>query len=184
VDAKTGMEKGFVNLSLYKWLPEELFYLYFETSVPVHVGLYQDYPNTTMATRKVLPDTNFPDSFKTIMPGGPYKFPILMKMDKTNEAEFMSIVFVAAGTQPMAINETPKDAGSGSPPEDGVARYQKAMEEINKKARKSAKARFNVAQQPMLTPMQIQTPVMNPDEVAVCAFGPEHYGFIQLKLFK
>jgi len=175
-DKETGQ---FVNLSLYKWRPKERFYLYFESAVPVHIGLYQDYPNTTNPTRKVLPDTNYPDSFKTIMPGVPYRFPILMEMDNTNEAEFMSIVFVSAGTEPLVINQPPEKPGSGSPPEDpnAVARkYQGAIDSIATKAR--AKARFAPVQ-----PTTVMTST-SPDDVAVCAFGPENYGFIQLKLFK
>jgi hypothetical protein len=182
----------YVHLSKYKWQKKERFYLYFESAVPVQIGLYQDYPEASdpnKKTRQVMPDPAFPDSYQTIMPGQPYRFPILMEMDDNLEPEYMAIVVSAVAGLDQVINKP--DPGTGTDP-GGATRLAKAQKEgidkLYKDIKGKPKARFNASVDPVDPNKPVdpgsKTSSKSPDDVAIIAFGPENYGYILLKLHK
>jgi hypothetical protein len=194
---KDGRETGqAVHLEKYKWQRKERFYLYFESAVPVQIGLYQDYVGDRAPERR-LPDGKHPESYKTLMPGRSQRLPVLLEMDDNLHDELMSIVAVVAGSQPeLSINqpEKQKPEKQTPPKEEKVAvvtrarSHGEAMDTISRKCRAGNK-RFRATSQFLDVSNQVADPgsqviSTNPDDVAIIAFGPETFGYIQLKLHK
>jgi len=200
----SGKESGtFVCIPKYKWHSNEYFYVYLESTTPIQVGFYQDYPENGMITktRQVLPDPNFPESYGTVVPGQAFKFPTLIKMDDSQEPEFMAIVCSVAGSSSdSVINAVSPMVGGDTT--GGVLRgpalataQQKGIDAIKTKAAGSANGRFmgvvpsvdpsNLSTAP--TPSSISLPATSttsPDDVSVIQFGPEKFGYTLFKLYK
>ncbi len=97
---RTGREiSGPINIALHDWEPNDYLYLYFETARPILINLYQLYPETGYPNqgekRVVLPDRNFPQSFRPIQPGGAVRLPILLKLDNTRVDETIAVNVLA-----------------------------------------------------------------------------------------
>jgi hypothetical protein len=99
-----------VNLSAYGWSRKEKFTLFFESARPVHVGLYQVYPDKGQE-RQVLPDQGFPESNRPLPAGKAVALPIQLQMDATDDDEVMriSLITVGAPEEPPAPNRTRVD---------------------------------------------------------------------------
>jgi len=102
----------FVNLTKHKWQRSEQFYLWLETAVPIQLAFFQNYPEGRPPSRQVSPDQRFPSTFATIMPGVPYRFPVLIQMDDDLRDEQVSIVVVRADAQVLPINGATMVSGS------------------------------------------------------------------------
>ena len=98
------LDGRFVNLTKHKWQRGEPFYLWLETAVPIQLAFFQNYPDGRPPSRQVSPDERFPSTFATIMPGKPYRFPVLIQMDDDLRDELVSIVVVRADAQVLPIN--------------------------------------------------------------------------------
>lgn len=102
-----GQPGPFVNLVKHKWQRKERFHLWLESAVPVQLALFQNYPEGRPASKQISPDPRFPQTFATIMPGQPYRFPVLIEMDDDLRDELMSLVVVRADTQVLPVNGAP-----------------------------------------------------------------------------
>ena len=98
------LDGRFVNLTKHKWQRSEQFYLWLETAVPIQLAFFQNYPEGRPPSRQVSPDQRFPSTFATIMPGAPYRFPVLIQMDDDLRDEQVSIVVVRADSQVLPVN--------------------------------------------------------------------------------
>jgi hypothetical protein len=200
---KDGKETGqYVCIPKYKWHANEYFYVYITSATPLQVGFYQDYPENGMITktRQVLPSPEFPESYQTVLPGQPYKFPTLIKMDDSLEPEFMAIVCAIPGSSPdLEINKLHPRTGSGN---DGAVRLAKAQQEgmdaVRGKALKSPKGRLtgvvpsidpsNIPLGSMPDPnsqvTDLKTTSTNTEDVSVIQFGSQNFGYTLFKLYK
>ena len=109
-----GQGGAYVNLTKHKWQRRERFYLWLETAVPIQLAFFQNYPEGRPASRQVSPDVRFPETFATIMPGAPYRFPVKIELDDDLRDEQMSLVVVRADSQVLAINGAPISSESAS----------------------------------------------------------------------
>lgn len=101
---KKGKPGKLVNLMKHRWNPKERFYIWVDAAVPVQMSLFQNYPEGRPASRQVSPDEKMPETFGTIMPGKPYRFPIMIAMDDDMRNELMSIVFVRSDAASLPSN--------------------------------------------------------------------------------
>lgn len=104
---QAGNEGPFVNLTKYKWSPNQRFYLWLETAVPIQMAFFQNYPEGILPSRQITPDERFPETFGTIMPGRPHRFPVLLAMDDNLINEQVSIVVVRADCNALPVNGGP-----------------------------------------------------------------------------
>ncbi len=88
--AATGQK---VNLTKHRWNPKERFWLWIESAVPLQMAVFQNYPEGRPRSRQVSPDERFPKSFDTIVPGKPFRFPVMFQMDDDLRDEQVSFVF-------------------------------------------------------------------------------------------
>ena len=102
-----GQPGPYVNLEKYPWHRMERFYLWLETAVPLQLALFQNYPEGRPPSRQISPNLAFPQTFATIMPGVPYRFPVMLAMDDDLRDELLSIVVVRADAQVLPINGAP-----------------------------------------------------------------------------
>ena len=107
-----GQAGPYVNVVKHKWQRRERFYLWLETAVPIQLALFQNYPEGLLPSRQVSPDERFASSFATIMPGGPYRFPVLFKTDDDLRDEQVSLVVVRSDAQVLPINGAPVASAS------------------------------------------------------------------------
>ncbi len=84
------------NPNKRKWTNKEQFYIHVQTSVPVYVSLYQNYPDSRPASRQIYPDKKYPEGFKVLQPGQGTRLPVLFETDDDMRTEIMSIVVVRA----------------------------------------------------------------------------------------
>lgn len=85
----------YVNPRTYHWAPNEVFYVHVETAVPVYVSLYQNFSGG-IPSKRVYPDTRFPDSHRMLMPGKGTRLPVAFQMDANFLPEYMSMVVTRA----------------------------------------------------------------------------------------
>jgi hypothetical protein len=184
-----------VHLEKYKWQRKQRFYVWFESAAPVYVGFWQDYDGKA-PSRKVLPDERFPQSYSAILPGQPFRFPVLLEMDNDLNNEFMSIEVVLANNPDVPINKpnaVDMNPPPGMPPglDKGIMKkHDQAMVDLMAKARKDPRFKFNPTpdgMNPMVPPSVPPPPPgqqFNPDEVAIIAVAREGFSHIQLRLKK
>lgn len=84
------------NPNKRKWSNKEQFYIHIQTSVPIYVSLYQNYPDSRPASRQIYPDKKYPEGFKVLQPGQSTRLPVLFETDDDLRTEIMSIVVVRA----------------------------------------------------------------------------------------
>jgi hypothetical protein len=178
-----------VHPEKYKWHPKERFYLWFETSSPVYVALYQNYQE--QPTRKVLPDEKYPLSYSAVLPGQPYRFPIKLEMDDNLHKELMSIVLVAGTSPDININQNKPQVlvmnpGDNQPVLDKGAKmkFAEGMDKAYKDMHGKPNAKFNPSTQDDQQNPSIRPVSDRPDDVAVICIGRENSGYVQLTLFK
>ncbi len=104
----------YVNLTKHKWQRKERFYMWLQTAVPIQLSFFQNFPEGRPKSKQISPDPAFPDTFSTIMPGAPYKFPVLIEMDDDLRDEQMGIVVVRADSQILPINGGTATATAGT----------------------------------------------------------------------
>src|SRR5262249_8898322 len=94
-----------VSLSGYEGRPNERFYLCFETTAAVRFGFHQTDPGKEPIL--ILPKPKHTKSYETIMPGKPYKLPVLLKMLDTDDDEVvtLSVVVVGSGPDPDPVGD-------------------------------------------------------------------------------
>lgn len=85
-----------VNPTRKKWDNKEKFYIHIQTSVPVYVSLYQNYPDSRPVSRQIYPDKKYPEGFKVLQPGQSTRLPVLFETDDDMRDEIMSLVVVRA----------------------------------------------------------------------------------------
>jgi len=103
----------FVNLQKHKWQRNERFYLWIDTAVPLQLSIFQNYPDGRPASRQVTPDPRFPATFATIMPGRPFRYPVMLKVDDDLRDEIISIIAVRADAGVLPCNGAQAVAISG-----------------------------------------------------------------------
>src|SRR5262249_39432661 len=86
-----------VNPAKYAWSPGEHFYLYCESAVPAHVGLYIDEADNR--ARKLLPDEKAPGSFDVLKPGTPQRLGPLLEVPDNERDQTLELVVTLAGGQ-------------------------------------------------------------------------------------
>jgi hypothetical protein len=104
-----GQPGAFINLTKHKWQRKERFFLWLETAVPLQLAVFQNYPQTQglVPSRQVSPDERFPETFGTILPGQPYRFPVMLEMDDNLIDEIVSFIVVRADAAVLPINGAP-----------------------------------------------------------------------------
>ncbi len=192
-----------VHLGKHRWAPKELFAIFFETSVPVQIGFYQDYEREPggeepRPSRQVLPDPRMPESYQTVQPGKPFRFPVNIRLDDNYKDELMSLVIVTAGDyQDLPPKKDPKTDPKKDPAktagENHVVfgkRYHDALDQMAKyvRAPSNPKARFNStattsrdASDPDMTASEFST---DHDDVAIIATSAQRYGYLQIRIRK
>jgi hypothetical protein len=113
-DDKGTQTNQFVPIEMYKWHPDERFYFWVESPVPVQLSLSQYY-NISAAEAKdpklVSPNPAFPNTYATVAPGQPFRFPQLFKCDHTQRDEFVTLTVIQAGAP------VPAPPSPGQPPQ-------------------------------------------------------------------
>ena len=86
-----------IDPSVYRFSPNEEFFVHVEAAVPVFVLLYQNFP-PKKGKEAILayPVQRFPSSFHVLNPAARTKLPVKFAMDDEYEAEYMSIVVARA----------------------------------------------------------------------------------------
>jgi hypothetical protein len=91
-------------LQKYRWQRSERFYLWLDTAVPLQLSIFQNYPDGRPESRQVTPDERYPATFATIMPGRPFRYPVLLQADDDLRDEIVSIIVVRADTGVLPCN--------------------------------------------------------------------------------
>ncbi|EMI53517.1 hypothetical protein [Rhodopirellula sallentina] len=99
-----GTPGPYVNLTKHKWERKQRFHLWLDTAVPLQLSFFQNYPEGRPKSKQISPDPQFPSTFSTIMPGAPYKFPVMIEMDDDLRDEQMSIILVRADANILPVN--------------------------------------------------------------------------------
>jgi len=216
VDPSTNQGTGqFVNMAKQPWKRNDRFYLWFETSSPVYVSLFQVYPGAQKAAgdrqRQVMPDSKFPESLKAIPAGTRTRFPVMFKMDDTNDPESMAILvqqtnatMTDATKNGDAVVDAPvmNNPGAGAPPATGggvqtggddtavgggdqavfrANRNRQILARFQSNPQSRERARFNAVSTPDPTSPVVST---NPEDVCVIALTQFATGFLEITLIK
>jgi hypothetical protein len=178
-----------VHLAKYVWGPKEKFAIYFETATPVQVGFYQEF--TGAEPKLVLPNTEFPDSYKTVKAGTPYRFPVDIELDDNTDEEIMHIVVVASG---CFENLPPQqhEQQVNKPAQHHAVFGRKYTDALNKKfaeARRSTRFRATTsgdktAADEDMDPGSLTETTKEPNDVAIIAYGDNEFGEITIRLKK
>jgi hypothetical protein len=98
-----GTDGKLINPSVYRFSPNEEFFVHVEAAVPVFVTLYQHFPRENgKAPILRYPDQDFPSSYRILNPAVRTKLFTKFRMDDGHEAEYMSIVVVRADWEGIA----------------------------------------------------------------------------------
>lgn len=187
---ENGKPGKLVDMTKYVWRPKEQFLLYFESPVPVRVGLH----NLDLKTKKLeqfLPDEKYPASFGAVIPGQAFRFPVALEMLPHDEDEGFVITVTSAGGPPPDPPPGPTPGPTPPPPlpDDGGGRVS------IKAARKFAadldaytvKAFSHKGSRLDLQPSGGDGRAADgatPDDVAVIAYGADGHGVIVLTMKK
>ncbi|MFH5806456.1 hypothetical protein [Alienimonas sp. DA493] len=109
-----GRPTGFVNPVRHRWQPGERFRMYVESSVPVYVHLFQDYPNTGRPSRPVYPDDRSAASFAPLPPGRLVQLPVDFVMDPDPADETMAVLLVRADHPTYPLNPGANAGGANA----------------------------------------------------------------------
>jgi hypothetical protein len=108
-----GTQTGkFVNIEMFKWQPDQRFYFWCDAPVPVQLSLLQYYnvgPQEAKDPKLVSPNPAFPNTYATVVPGQPFRFPQLFKCDHTQRDEFVTLTVLQAGA-PIPVPPSPGQA--------------------------------------------------------------------------
>jgi len=118
-----------VSLSEHVWKPEERFYLWLESAVPLHCSVFEVFPDKPdQKHRQLIPGEHDFKGIDSVIPGEPYKMPIRLKLDKNASTEHMEILLVADEEGVLAVNEAAKsdDDGGGTVKQFETTRNQLA----------------------------------------------------------
>ena len=178
-----------VHIGKYRWRPREEMAVFFETAVPVQVGFYQEFGGGEEPRRvRVLPDSKFPDSSRTVQPGYPYKFPVSIELDNNYDDEVMVIVAVASGSD---SDLKPAGIGGAKVVEKHAVfgRYYAAMDRKAREAHLVSRFRASSSGQTDFgggdpDPGSEAETMGDPDEVATLAYGENDYGMLRLVIHK
>lgn len=109
-----GQPGEFINLTKHKWQRKERFYLWLDVAVPVQLAVFQNYPATQgqLSSKQVSPDERYPETLATIVPGKPFRFPVMFEMDDNLIDEVVSFVMVRADASQLPINGGPPVAAT------------------------------------------------------------------------
>jgi hypothetical protein len=188
LDAEGRLTNDKVNLAKRKWRPKQAMAIYFQSAIPVRVGFYQEFDATPNGQQpkpvRVLPDPKFPQSYKSIRPGAAFRFPVDIELDDTLDDELMAIVIVADGAEPDLSSKDQVDIKqTGETHLVFGKRYNEALERMLGKAKEN-KARFrSTARSGDGGEGEFESSTQA-DDVAVIGYGPDHYGYLQLRLTK
>src|SRR5262249_42266149 len=83
-DRAGNLSGQFVNVEMFRWQPGQRFYFWLESPIPIQVSLFQYYdilPLEARTPRLVSPDPAFPNTYATVVPGQPFRFPQLFRTD-------------------------------------------------------------------------------------------------------
>ncbi len=97
-----------VSLTSYRWKANERFHLWIETAIPIQIALLQTLPDSRKP-KLVMPSEKYPESFGTILPGRPYRYPVRFRLDDRDEDELM-VVRVARPEAGLPISSPPPAA--------------------------------------------------------------------------
>jgi hypothetical protein len=93
------------NLEKYRFQPGEQFYIWMEAATPIHLGMFELFPDSPSEPNQLLPDERGPESFKTLLPGEKFRFPYSAYVETHQRDEVYSIVIVAADSGGLPIND-------------------------------------------------------------------------------
>jgi hypothetical protein len=174
LDGEGNLAKNKVHLGKYRWEPKQQFAIFFESAVPVQVGLYEDFENKKSECR--APDPEFPSSYQTVKAGEPYRFPADIMLENTFDDELISIVVVAAGKHPELPELPPPPPVVVKKDDKYLALYSREFERVSDAVRKH-KSLFKLKQ-----PDFESSP--NVDEAALIAYGSDRFGYLQIRIRK
>jgi hypothetical protein len=159
-----------VSLTGYRWKPDERFYLCFETTAPVKFAFHQKFANRP--DEQILPTEKHTKSFDTILPGEPYRLPVLLRMLDTDDDEdvSLSVVVVGSGGDPDLDREITVKAARN---------YCSKMDQLHQEMRTK-----KLAMSPIDLGREGQPTSDNTDDVALIAVGTGNRGYVELTLRK
>lgn len=183
-----------VNFIKHKWQRREQFYVWVESAVPVQLSIFQEYAEGGPQPKPVIPDPAYPSTFATVMPGQPFKIPVVFEMDDNLQDELMSIVVVRAqsGILPMnsaagnALGSSPNGGDSNTSGVGGAIKASQAkFAGLNQQASSTGSVNGASTKFVITGPDESLPPISNePDDVEFVCMGFGDVGRLMLVLHK